>query len=77
MSGWLVVLSFGVLLDFLENFANILVMLRYPAHTPVIDWLAPLFTMTKWSLVGMSFAVLVFGIGLVLIKSMRRKKYVT
>lgn len=65
----------AVLLDFLENFANILVMLRYPAHTPVIDWLAPLFTMTKWSLVGMSFAVLVFGIGLVLIKSMRRKKY--
>lgn len=66
----------AVLLDFLENFANILVMLRYPAHTPVIEWLAPLFTMTKWSLVGMSFIVLVVGIGLVLIKSMRRKKYV-
>jgi hypothetical protein len=66
----------AALLDFLENFANILVMLRYPAHTPVIYLLAPIFTFTKWSLVGASFIVLLAGIGMVLIKSFRRRKHV-
>jgi hypothetical protein len=37
-------------------------MARYPAQTAVVDALAPLFTMLKWSFLGASFALLVAGI---------------
>ena len=48
----------GVGLDYLENITAALVVGRYPARTPVVDLLAPLFTFTKWIFVGGSFAVL-------------------
>jgi len=48
----------GALLDYLENLSASLVMARYPLSTPVVDWLAPVFTMLKWPLVGGSFLVL-------------------
>jgi len=38
------------------------VMLRYPAHTAVVDFLAPVFTALKWSLLGASFILLLGGI---------------
>ena len=52
----------GALLDYLENSAASLVMLRYPARTPVVDLLAPLFTLLKWTFVGGSFALLALGL---------------
>jgi membrane protein implicated in regulation of membrane protease activity len=39
-----------------------LVMFRYPHRTPVVDLLAWLFTLTKWSLLGVSFLLLSLGI---------------
>jgi hypothetical protein len=51
----------AMLFDFLENLSTSLIMLRYPARTPVIDALAPLFTLVKWLLVGGSFVILLVG----------------
>lgn len=48
-------------LDLLENTSTSLVMWRYPARTPMVDLLAPVFTLTKWIAVGGSFAILVGG----------------
>lgn len=48
--------------DYLENVSTSLVMLRYPARTPVVDLLAPAFTLTKWTLIGVSFALLLTGV---------------
>jgi hypothetical protein len=52
----------GALFDYLENLSTSLVMLRYPAHTAVVDLLAPVFTALKWSLLGASFILLLGGI---------------
>jgi len=52
----------GMLLDYLENSATSLVMARYPALTPGIAHLAPLFTLTKWVFVNGSFVLLLIGI---------------
>jgi hypothetical protein len=52
----------GVAFDYLENLSTSLVMLRYPSQTPLVDILAPLFTLIKWALVGGSFALLLAGI---------------
>jgi hypothetical protein len=49
----------GMALDYLENISTSLVMARYPDPTPVVVWLAPVFTLTKWFFVGGSFVVLV------------------
>jgi hypothetical protein len=51
----------GALFDFLENITAALVMERYPASTPVVDLLAPIFTALKWSLLGASFLLLLAG----------------
>jgi hypothetical protein len=51
----------GVALDYLENCATSIVMLRYPHPTPVLDTLAPAFTFLKWILVGGSFVLLLIG----------------
>lgn len=48
----------GMLFDYLENSAAVIVMARYPLRTPVVDLLAPVFTFTKWVFVGGSFVVL-------------------
>jgi hypothetical protein len=50
----------GALFDYLENLSTSLVMLRYPARTPVVDALASVFTVLKWGFLGASF-VLLFG----------------
>jgi hypothetical protein len=52
----------AALFDYLENLSTSLVMLRYPAQTPVVDLLAPLFTATKWGFLGLSFILLIVGI---------------
>jgi hypothetical protein len=52
----------GVILDYLENIAASLVMVRYPSPTAVVDRLATVFTMMKWIFVGGSFALLMVGL---------------
>ncbi len=52
----------GALFDYLENLSTSLVMLRYPDQTAVVDFLAPAFTLAKWSLLGASFLLLSGGI---------------
>jgi hypothetical protein len=53
----------GMLLDYMENLATSMVMLRYPSATPVVDTLAGFLTMAKWVFVSGSFALLVLGVG--------------
>lgn len=56
----------GMVFDYLENLSTSLVMLRYPLHTPLIDILAPVFTMLKWILITGSFFILIVGILIIL-----------
>ena len=51
----------GALFDYLENLAASVVMVRYPDRTPVVDTLAPVFTLVKWVFVGGSFVLLFAG----------------
>ena len=52
----------GALFDLLENLSTSLVMLRYPAPTPLVDTLAPVFTALKWVFVSGSILLLLIGI---------------
>ena len=52
----------GALFDYAENVSTSLVMLRYPAQTPLIDVLAPVFTLVKWIFVTGSFLLLFVGV---------------
>ena len=52
----------GALFDYLENLATSVVMVRYPDRTPVVDTLAPVFTLVKWVFVGGSFVLLFAGV---------------
>lgn len=51
----------GMGFDYLENLSTSVVMMRYPQRTPVVDSLAPVFTMLKWLFIGGSFALLAIG----------------
>lgn len=53
---------FGALWDYLENVSTSIVMLRYPNQTPVMDVLAPIFTLVKWIFVSGSFVLLLVGV---------------
>ena len=55
----------GTLFDYLENLSTSAVMWRYPARTPVVDTLAPVFTLVKWIFVGGSFVLLFVGLTVV------------
>jgi len=50
-------------LDYLENVSAALVVGRYPAQTPVVDGLVPVFTFLKWLGVGGSFVLLLVMLG--------------
>jgi hypothetical protein len=52
----------GALFDYVENVSTSLVMGRYPDPTPVVATLAPVFTLVKWVLLGLSFVLLIVGI---------------
>lgn len=62
----------GMGFDFLENIGASVVMGRYPAPTPMLDWLTPVFTLVKWIFVNGSFAVVVAGVVLVAVQRFRR-----
>lgn len=55
-----------MVLDYLENSAASLVMARYPALTPGVVHLAPVFTLAKWIFVTGSFGLLLIGGGVAL-----------
>jgi hypothetical protein len=63
----------GGLFDYGENISTSLVMTRYPARTPVVDMLAPLFTTLKWLSVGASFVLLIAGVVALLLKWLHRR----
>jgi hypothetical protein len=63
----------GAILDYLENVSTSLVMWRYPARTPVVDTLAPVFSLAKWAFVGGSFVLLLFGLAMA-VRRWRRDK---
>jgi hypothetical protein len=54
----------GALFDYLENLSTSLIMGRYPDPTAVVDVLAPVFTLLKWSFLAASFALLFVGMGI-------------
>ena len=54
----------AVMLDYAENICTATVMARYPARTPVLAELAPLFTAGKWLTLSASFMLL--GIGVII-----------
>lgn len=59
---WNLLPVLAMALDVAENTGTSLVMLRYPAQTPVIDLLAPLFTTTKWLAVVGSIVLLLVAL---------------
>lgn len=63
----------GMVFDFLENSATTLVFARYPDQTPLIDALAPIFTLIKWLFVGGSFILLFLGFGFLLVRWLRKE----
>jgi hypothetical protein len=66
----------GMSFDYLENITASLVMLRYPAPAGIAGALAALSTPLKWIFIGLSFAVLVSGIILALVRGRRQRKTV-
>lgn len=64
----------AMLLDFLENTATTLVMARFPTRCPPGELLAPILTPIKWLFVGASFAIILFGSLMVIIKIIRRRQ---
>jgi hypothetical protein len=65
----------GGLFDYLENLSTSLVMLRYPAQTPVVDLLAPVFTALKWGFLGVSFVLLFGGIVVAVWRWMKQRAW--
>lgn len=62
----------GAVFDYLENISTSLVLGRYPVETPVIDVLAPVFTLIKWFFVNGSFVLLIIGLFLFLWKRFKK-----
>lgn len=59
----------GMLFDYLENICAALVMGRYPARTPIIDALTPVFTFLKWTFIAGSFVLLLTALTLAIARS--------
>lgn len=63
----------GMVFDYLENISTSLVMSRYPLQTPLVDFLAPIFTMLKWVLITSSFFILVVGVFILILQKIIQK----
>ena len=61
------------LLDYAENVCTATVMARYPAKTLLLDSLAAVFTVSKWSVLMASFGVLLAGVASVIWLALRRR----
>lgn len=51
----------GVLGDYLENIALSILYFQYPTQLIFVAWAATIFTMLKWTLIGISFALVLIG----------------
>lgn len=65
---------FGMLGDYLENISTSIIMWRFPLTTPVIDWLAGIFTALKWLFISGSFISLLVGLFLLAWQFIKRDK---
>ena len=63
----------GMIFDFLENSTTTLVFARYPNQTPLVDVLAPTFTLIKWLLVSGSFVTLFLALGILCWRWFRKR----
>lgn len=61
-------------LDYAENVCTATVMARYPARTPVLAELAPLFTAAKWLTLSASFVLLGIGVVVALVVAVRGRR---
>ena len=64
----------GMVGDYLENISTSAVMWRYPLPTPIIDWMAGVFTALKWLFIGCSFAGLLIGGAILIWKTISQDK---
>ena len=64
----------AVALDYAENICTATVMARYPARTPVLAELAPLFTAGKWLVLSASFMLLAIGVIIALTARWRARR---
>lgn len=64
----------GLLMDFAENLLVTLVMVRFPATTPIADVASGITTTLKWILVNGSFLILLGLMLLWLIRLLQRRK---
>jgi hypothetical protein len=63
----------GGFLDYFENIAAAVVMARYPDLSPILASAAPIFTVLKWTSIGLSFAALLGLLGWRVIGRLRRE----
>ena len=61
-----------VMLDYVENICTATAVARYPARTPVLAELAPVFTAAKWLTLTCSFLLLLVGVLAALVAAIRR-----
>lgn len=62
-----------VLLDYAENICTATVVARYPARTPVLADLAPVFTAAKWLTLTACFVLLAVGVVAAAVAAIRRR----
>lgn len=63
----------GMLFDYLENLSTSLVVVRYPGQTPIVDWLAGVFTCVKWIFIAASLICLIYGGSMYLAQRFRER----
>jgi hypothetical protein len=63
----------GLILDYFENLAAVLVMVRYPTRAVLPAYLALVFTPLKWIFVGGSFMLVLIGGVIVLVKRVKKQ----
>jgi len=63
----------GVLFDFLENIFATIVIARFPYKTPIIAELTPVWTLIKWTMLGIGFFTIMILMIVSIIKLFRKQ----
>ncbi len=71
---YLLIPLMGLVFDYLENLFVSIVFAFYPIELTSIAVLAGIFTLMKWTMITMTTALIVIGLGLFIIKTMLNKK---
>ncbi len=64
----------GLVFDYLENTGAAIVMSRFPAESPLIAEITPVFTLIKWFFVNGSFVVLIGGLVAAVVGRIKERK---